>query len=279
LCLSAGNRKNPIRNVLARAAKTLLSLGAPDSVRCASTRPRGQFGAAMGCAGRGRSVGEHDDVGRHAHAASGLVRHRPPPPRHHCGAKLHLSVRQRHWGKRVAEIRLPRSRTRHWLITFDTAEGAAHAYDGVAFRLRGDPARLNFPKPRRGGQQQHLGCRTTPLLMPSSTPSVAAWTSWRRCRRARATPRSRRPQPHAHIHPEPLLLGEPIRQERAGLLRLRELVLCRRRRALDWVLRRCARAQRCNCTTSKKRHRRQRSMCPGAISQARRAMLSLRYGL
>jgi hypothetical protein len=30
LCLSAGNRKNPTGNVLARAAKTLLSLGAPD---------------------------------------------------------------------------------------------------------------------------------------------------------------------------------------------------------------------------------------------------------
>jgi hypothetical protein len=41
LCLSAGNRKNPIENALARAAKTLLSLepglsgGAPGSVRCA----------------------------------------------------------------------------------------------------------------------------------------------------------------------------------------------------------------------------------------------------
>ena len=30
MCLSTGNRKNPIGNVLARAAKTLLSLGAPD---------------------------------------------------------------------------------------------------------------------------------------------------------------------------------------------------------------------------------------------------------
>jgi hypothetical protein len=30
LCLSAGNRKRTIGNVLARAAKTLLSLGAPD---------------------------------------------------------------------------------------------------------------------------------------------------------------------------------------------------------------------------------------------------------
>jgi hypothetical protein len=41
LCLSVGNRKNPIENALARAAKFLLSLehrtvgGAPDSVRCA----------------------------------------------------------------------------------------------------------------------------------------------------------------------------------------------------------------------------------------------------
>jgi hypothetical protein len=36
LCLSAGNRKNSLGNVLARAAKTLLSLGAPDYpvVRC-----------------------------------------------------------------------------------------------------------------------------------------------------------------------------------------------------------------------------------------------------
>jgi hypothetical protein len=33
LCLSVRNRKRPIGNVLARAAKTLLSLGAPDSVR------------------------------------------------------------------------------------------------------------------------------------------------------------------------------------------------------------------------------------------------------
>jgi hypothetical protein len=35
LCISAGNRKRIIGNALARAAKTLLSLGAPDSVRCA----------------------------------------------------------------------------------------------------------------------------------------------------------------------------------------------------------------------------------------------------
>lgn len=54
-------------------------------------------------------------------------------------------VRKRKWGKYVSEIRLPNSRERIWLGSYDTAEKAARAFDAALFCLRGRTAKFNFP--------------------------------------------------------------------------------------------------------------------------------------
>lgn len=60
-------------------------------------------------------------------------------------SSLYRGVRKRKWGKYVSEIRLPNSRQRIWLGSYDSAEKAARAFDAAMFCLRGSGAKFNFP--------------------------------------------------------------------------------------------------------------------------------------
>ncbi|XP_059446378.1 ethylene-responsive transcription factor ERF043-like [Corylus avellana] len=72
----------------------------------------------------------------------GCMRGKGGPQNSQCNYR---GVRQRTWGKWVAEIREPSGGKRHWLGTFANAMEAAIAYDIAARAMYSSYARLNFP--------------------------------------------------------------------------------------------------------------------------------------
>ncbi|GLT92053.1 hypothetical protein SLE2022_099120 [Rubroshorea leprosula] len=93
-----------------------------------------------------------------ASSRKGCMRGKGGPENALCTYK---GVRQRTWGKWVAEIREPNRGARLWLGTFDTSHDAAMAYDAAARKLYGSDAKLNLPELGVNFQYQPSSASTT----------------------------------------------------------------------------------------------------------------------
>ncbi|GLJ10386.1 hypothetical protein SUGI_0127250 [Cryptomeria japonica] len=59
--------------------------------------------------------------------------------------RQYKGISMRKWGKWVAEVRMPKTRSKIWLGSYDTAEQAARAFDAAVYCIRGPNAKFNFP--------------------------------------------------------------------------------------------------------------------------------------
>ncbi|KAF7101015.1 hypothetical protein CFC21_102419 [Triticum aestivum] len=113
------------------------------SLRPCSSQRTSIFPCRRSCMEANTRAMRREEVGRRAHRRRGASL-KTSVPRKNLGL---TGVRQRHWGRWAAEIRVPRTRTRLWIGTFQYPEQAALAYDVALFCFYRDtpPRKFNFP--------------------------------------------------------------------------------------------------------------------------------------